>query len=72
MPLVHREDFADQERAVSFFETLGLPDNLRSAQRASPDIIARFGRFPHRNEVLAPRDDGKQERIYLEDGGFSG
>jgi uncharacterized protein (DUF924 family) len=70
MPLVHSEDLADQERAVSFFETLGLPDNLRSA-REHRDIIARFGRFPHRNGVLG-RETTAQERLFLEDGGFSG
>jgi uncharacterized protein (DUF924 family) len=70
MPLVHSEDLADQERAVSLFDALGLPENLRSA-REHRDIIARFGRFPHRNEVLG-RETTPQERIFLEEGGFSG
>ena len=70
MPLVHSEDLADQERAVSLFEALGLPENLRSA-REHRDIIARFGRFPHRNEMLG-RETTPQERIFLEEGGFSG
>ncbi len=70
MPLVHSEDLADQERAVFLFEGLGLPENLRSA-REHRDIIARFGRFPHRNEMLG-RETTPQERIFLEEGGFSG
>ncbi|MFT5172822.1 MAG: hypothetical protein ACI8W7_000990 [Gammaproteobacteria bacterium] len=32
------------------------------------DIIARFGRFPHRNEVLG-RTSTAQEIAYLNDGG---
>jgi uncharacterized protein (DUF924 family) len=70
MPLVHSEDLADQERAVFLFEALGLPDYLRSA-REHRDIIARFGRFPHRNEMLG-RETTPQERIFLDEGGFSG
>ena len=70
MPLVHSEDLADQERAVLLFEALGLPENLRST-REHRDIIARFGRFPHRNEMLG-RETTPQERIFLEEGGFSG
>ena len=70
MPLSHSEDLADQERAVSLFEALGLPENLRSALEHR-DIIARFGRFPHRNEMLG-RETTPQERIFLEEGGFSG
>jgi uncharacterized protein (DUF924 family) len=70
MPLVHSEDLTDQERAVFLFEALGLPENLRSS-REHRDIIARFGRFPHRNEMLG-RETTPQERIFLEEGGFSG
>jgi len=70
MPLAHSEDLADQERAVFLFEALGLPDYLRSA-REHRDIIARFGRFPHRNEMLG-RETTPQERIFLDEGGFSG
>ena len=70
MPLSHAEDLADQERAVFLFEALGLPENLRAA-REHRDIIARFGRFPHRNAVLG-RGTTPQERIFLDEGGFSG
>ncbi|MBV9567713.1 MAG: DUF924 domain-containing protein [Hyphomicrobiales bacterium] len=70
MPLVHSEDLADQERAVALFEILGLEENLRSA-RDHRDIIARFGRFPHRNLILG-RTTTVQEQAYLDEGGFSG
>jgi uncharacterized protein (DUF924 family) len=70
MPLVHSEALADQDRAVAFFEKLGAPDSLRSA-REHRDIIARFGRFPHRNVVLG-RVTTPDEQRYLDEGGFKG
>lgn len=35
------------------------------------DVIARFGRFPHRNPVLG-RHTTPAERAFLEGGGFGG
>ncbi|MEM9965654.1 MAG: DUF924 family protein, partial [Asticcacaulis sp.] len=35
------------------------------------DIIARFGRFPHRNPLLG-RETTPDEASFLNDGGFSG
>lgn len=35
------------------------------------DIVARFGRFPHRNAVLG-RETTVEEAAFLEAGGFSG
>jgi uncharacterized protein (DUF924 family) len=35
------------------------------------DIIAKFGRFPHRNRVLG-RETTPAEREFLEGGGFAG
>lgn len=61
MPTMHSEDLAEQERCVATFAALrdGAPPAARSmfenAWRfavAHRDIVARFGRFPHRNEVL--------------------
>lgn len=51
MPFEHSENLADQQRAVALFARLGDPDNLDFARRHY-DIIARFGRFPHRNAML--------------------
>ena len=55
LPLEHSEDLADQERCVElmrkleeFPETRGLTE-WAEKHRA---IIARFGRFPHRNTAL--------------------
>lgn len=69
LPLVHSESLADQERAVTLYEPLGevwLPHAIDHR-----DIIARFGRFPHRNPLLG-RETTPDEAAFLNDGGFSG
>ena len=51
MPFMHSEAIADQDRSMALFAALGDPEILKFAadHRA---MIARFGRFPHRNAVL--------------------
>ena len=63
MPFEHAEDARMQERAVDLFTALaaaneGYGDVLDYAHRHR-GVIARFGRFPHRNEILgrASTDD---------------
>ena len=51
MPFQHSEDLRDQERSLLLFAALGDPEQLRFA-RLHHDVIARFGRFPHRNAIL--------------------
>lgn len=51
MPFMHSEAPADQQRSIELFEALGDENSLKFA-REHRDIIARFGRFPHRNEAL--------------------
>lgn len=51
LPFEHSEDRADQALAVRLISQLGDPGWTRYAE-AHRDIIERFGRFPHRNEVL--------------------
>ena len=62
MPLMHAEDLAHQDRCVALFEAevADAPNDavrrraersLDAAQRHR-DIVARFGRFPHRNDIL--------------------
>ena len=56
LPFEHSEELDDQQRSIMLFTALGDPELLRFA-RLHHDIIARFGRFPHRNAILgrAPR-----------------
>ena len=58
MPFEHSENLADQRRAVALFTALG-DDWLLDFAKKHCHIIARFGRFPHRNAILgrAPRAD---------------
>ena len=69
LPFMHSEDPRDQERSVALNRAVG-GESLRFA-RHHQDIVARFGRFPHRNEVLG-RESTAEERQFLAEGGFSG
>lgn len=70
LPFEHSEDIADQERAVALFEALGDAEYTRYAV-LHRDLIARFGRFPHRNPILG-RAMTAEEQAYLDAGGFKG
>lgn len=70
MPFMHSEAHADQEECVHWMRQIGDPDNIKFAEEHR-DIIARFGRFPHRNAVLG-REPSETEQAYLEAGGFAG
>jgi uncharacterized protein (DUF924 family) len=56
LPLEHAEDLAMQREAVRLFGELARqsPDDADAAEwaRKHHDVIARFGRFPHRNAAL--------------------
>ena len=56
MPFQHSETLADQRRSVALFTALG-DDYLLGYAKKHLELIARFGRFPHRNAILgrAPR-----------------
>jgi uncharacterized protein (DUF924 family) len=51
MPFMHSESLEDQDISVELFDRLGKTDALQFAIMHR-DIIRRFGRFPHRNEIL--------------------
>jgi uncharacterized protein (DUF924 family) len=54
MPFQHSEVLADQRRSIALFTALGDANQLDFA-RKHHDVIARFGRFPHRNAMLGRR-----------------
>lgn len=70
MPYEHAEDLDAQHRGVALFQTMGLSEMAYWAQ-VHLDIIARFGRFPHRNAVLG-RASTAAELAFLQAGGFAG
>jgi uncharacterized protein (DUF924 family) len=70
LPFMHSEDLADQELCIALYEKAGDQDGLKWA-REHRDIVAKFGRFPHRNAVLG-RKAREEEEQYLAGGGFKG
>jgi uncharacterized protein (DUF924 family) len=73
LPLEHAEDSALQQRSVELFETLYAQAPPKQHEqfvgfldyaRRHRDVIARFGRFPHRNAALG-RTNTTQETLYL-------
>jgi uncharacterized protein (DUF924 family) len=73
LPLGHSEDMACQQRAVELAEALAaeaapeareLLAHSASQARGHRDVIARFGRHPHRNALLG-RPSTAAEREYL-------
>ena len=63
MPLMHSENMDHQDLSVACFEKRQLEHNSRFA-RHHRDIIRRFGRFPHRNQILG-RESSQDEIDYL-------
>jgi uncharacterized protein (DUF924 family) len=51
MPFMHSESLEIHTKALELFDQKGLEDNLKFEQ-AHYDIIKRFGRYPHRNQIL--------------------
>ena len=67
MPFEHAEDAAMQRRSLELFGALsnemGDPGALEWARKHA-DVIARFGRYPHRNAILG-RASTPEELAYL-------
>lgn len=59
MPLMHSEHLADQRDSLAVFARKA-PANLGFA-RAHYRMIARFGRFPHRNDALGRRSSAAEQ-----------
>jgi len=77
MPLQHAESLKIQEKSVSIFNALAraVPGTLHETFLAAAqfaelhrDIVAEFGRFPHRNAVLG-RPNSSSETDYLSSDG---
>ena len=69
LPFEHSEDMSDQHRAVEFIGKFDSGERLQFAV-AHRDIIARFGRFPHRNATLG-RQSTPEEIAFLQQPGHS-
>ncbi len=79
LPLEHSETLADQDECVALYEALAAEAAADGAEGFAGyvdyavrhrDIIARFGRFPHRNAALG-RESTDEEREFLTQPGSS-
>lgn len=71
LPFEHSESVEDQRRSVELFLALDAeleaPEVLDYAVRHR-EVIERFGRFPHRNEVLGRASTPEEEEFLKEPG----
>ena len=79
LPFEHSEDLEDQDRSVELFRDLALsvPEEQRPTfagfvdyAKRHREVIARFGRFPHRNRILG-RESTAEDISFLEQPGSS-
>jgi uncharacterized protein (DUF924 family) len=66
---MHSEDAKVHEKAVELFTQLGIASTL-NYERRHKEIIDRFGRYPHRNEILG-RSSTPEEITFLNQAGSS-
>jgi uncharacterized protein (DUF924 family) len=68
LPFEHSEALADQERSLALFTALAAGhagcEGFLDYARRHHEVIARFGRFPHRNAALG-RPSTPEETSYL-------
>lgn len=82
VPLMHVENVTLQEHMLGLFDGLVERAQARSPQnqpffqhardyaRRHVDVVARFGRFPHRNEILGRRSTAEESAFLLDHPGF--
>ena len=76
LPFEHSESLLDQERAVALFAALRREmrhaafDSAYEYALRHREVIARFGRFPHRNTILG-RESTAEEIEFLKQPGSS-
>lgn len=73
MPFMHSESLDDQRRSVELFKLLAAEPgaaDLSSYAVGHMEIVERFGRFPHRNEILG-RQTTPEEAEFLTQPGSS-
>lgn len=73
LPFEHSENLADQQQSVELFNSLSAdPDSASTIDYAirHKSVIERFGRFPHRNQILG-RATTPAEAEFLQQPGSS-
>lgn len=69
MPYMHSESLSIHEQALALYTRNGLEDNLKFEIKHK-GIIERFGRYPHRNNILG-RHSTSEELTFLGQPGSS-
>lgn len=69
MPFMHSESLLIHAQAVKLFATPGMERNYE-AEIQHRDILQRFGRYPHRNEIVG-RESTDEELLFLQQPGSS-
>ncbi len=68
LPLEHCEELEDQELCVRLMGELEANPQWCDYALRHRDIVARFGRFPHRNKILG-REPTPEEEAFLKEPG---
>jgi len=69
LPFMHSESAVIHQVAMALYNSLGLPGNLEFEIKHKA-IIDRFGRYPHRNQILG-RPSTEEEKQFLTQPGSS-
>ena len=69
MPLMHSENLDHQNLQVYLFEKYNFNLDFSKHHR---DLVKRFGRFPHRNEILGRMSTMEELDYLLSDNAFKG
>lgn len=59
MPFMHSESLKIHETAVKLFNEPGMEENFKYEIKHK-QIIERFGRYPHRNEILGRKSTAEE------------
>lgn len=70
MPYMHSENLEDQDACVTLCDARLDDESTLKFAKIHRDVIAQFGRFPHRNKFLR-RETTEEEQAFLNAGGFS-
>jgi len=71
MPFMHSEVLDDQDQSVALYKAAGLEYNLKFAEHHRK-IVKRFGRFPHRNQILVRKSTQEEIDWLASDEAFKG
>ena len=60
LPFEHSEQFEHHQQILPLYKAAGDENSIRSAQ-GHHDTIKRFGRYPHRNEVMGRKNTPEED-----------